>query len=86
VEIVETDLLELTVHGRFVKLLQGDTVVEEPEEELVTEVEAEVAVDSVGDVTEAEMPVAVSAPTEVASNAPVLGEPDTATPATGVVP
>ncbi len=41
VEILETDLLELTVHGRFVKLMQGEIVTEEPEEELVTEVVSE---------------------------------------------
>lgn len=52
VEIVDTDLLELTVHGRFVKLLQGETVVEELEEEAALEVLAEPVAEPVDELAE----------------------------------
>jgi exoribonuclease II len=62
VEIVETDLLELTVHGRFVKLLQGEVVVEEAEEEISTEIIAEDATDlAASDATLGEEAVSPSA-------------------------
>ena len=59
VEIVDTDLLELTVHGRFVKLLQGETVVEDPEEEAAAEVLAE-PVDEQAEENVAEVSAAVA--------------------------
>jgi exoribonuclease II len=46
-EIVETDVLELSVHGRFVRLMQGETVIEDAEtSEVVVESSDETSVKS----------------------------------------